>query len=189
MHAVPIGETGERMRLLLAVVMLSCGCMANAFGQQASAPDSCGAETSDLAAIMDCRRSAEDGRDRRCAAPGRTKVLPPTSGPRVLNFGEKTQYGSTSKGVVFEGGGRTVVAPSAGRVLFAGDFRSYGKIVIIDACTIDVLVAGIETVATQAQALVAEGQDLGSIAGPDSVVYLEVRRAGRPIDPFGPLSD
>ena len=103
----------------------------------------------------------------------------------TLRFGDNTSYGSTSKGVVFEGGGQTVVAPSAGRVLFAGSYRSYGNILFIDACNIDVLVAGLEAVATQPEAIVAKGKPIGSIAGSRSVVYLEVRKSNRPIDPFG----
>jgi septal ring factor EnvC (AmiA/AmiB activator) len=178
------------MRVLLALVMLGGAVVADAFAQHPAAPDPCGVETSDLAGIIACRRLAEEGRDRRCAAaPAPARIVPPTGGDRLLNFGEKTRYGTTSKGVVFEGGGRTVVAPGAGRVLFAGAFRSYGNVVIIDACAVDVLVAGIEEVATQFQALVGAGQAIGSIKGAGSVVYLEVRKTDRPIDPFGPLSD
>jgi septal ring factor EnvC (AmiA/AmiB activator) len=106
-----------------------------------------------------------------------------------LSFGDKTQFGSTSKGVVLESDGQTVVAPSAGRVLFAGTFRNYGNLVIIDACNVDVLVAGIETISTSAHALVEEGQVIGTMVGSGNPVYLEVRRANRAINPFGSLSE
>ena len=177
------------MRVLLALVMLSYVSVENAFGQQPFAPDACGAESLDPGVISACRRLAEEGRDQRCAAYRQARILPPTHGPRVLSFGDKTQFGSTSKGVVLESDGQTVVAPSAGRVLFAGTFRNYGNLVIIDACNVDVLVAGIETISTSAHALVEEGQVIGTMVGSGNPVYLEVRRANRAINPFGSLSE
>jgi septal ring factor EnvC (AmiA/AmiB activator) len=177
------------MRVLLALVVFACACIGSALGQHALAQDSCSAENLDLGGLIRCRRSSEERRDQRCAAATPLRISPPTNGPRILNFGEKTQYGSTSKGVVFEGGGPTIDAPGAGRVLFAGTYRSYGNIVIIDSCNVDILVAGLNAIATHVEALVAVGQPIGNIAGAGGVVYLEVRRADRAIDPFGPLSD
>ncbi|HZT49207.1 MAG TPA: peptidoglycan DD-metalloendopeptidase family protein, partial [Hyphomicrobiaceae bacterium] len=62
-------------------------------------------------------------------------MLPlPAAGRRVLNFGEKTQYGSQSKGVVLETRqGGQVVSPSDGWIVYAGEFRSYGQLLIINA--------------------------------------------------------
>ena len=54
-------------------------------------------------------------------------LLPlPAQGRRVLNFGDKTQYGSQSKGLVLETRhGGQVVSPCDGWIVYAGEFRSY----------------------------------------------------------------
>ena len=62
-------------------------------------------------------------------------ILPlPAQGQRVLTFGEKTQYGSQSKGLVLETRhGGQVVSPCDGWIVYAGEFRSYGQLLIINA--------------------------------------------------------
>lgn len=143
----------------------------------------------DLDGLLACRRMSDAGRERRCASATPRQISSPTAGARVLNFGERTQFGSASKGVVFEASGPTVIAPTAGRVLFAGAFRSYGNLVIIDSCAVDVLVGGMADVTTEAGVLVEGGQSIGIATPAGRVIYLEVRKANRPIDPFGSLSD
>ena len=178
------------MRAVLIVLVALASCpIGQAFGQSTLDPDSCGSEVSDLAGLIDCRRLAEEGRGQRCAGSQQATILMPTPGRHVLRFGDKTQYGTTSKGVAIESEGQTVVAPSDGRVLFAGAYRTYGNLIIIDSCGFDILIAGVAIVATQAQELVKGGQTIGDSSRVGDVVYLEVRKANKAIDPFGPLSD
>ncbi len=172
----------EYARSGLVALLLMAGTAAQA--QHPVSPDHCGAELVDLADIIACARLGDEGRIERCAAAREQPLLPPTDGARVLEFGARAQYGSTSKGVVFSGGAK-VVAPSAGRVLFGGAFRSYGNLVIIDACTYDVLIAGVETVGVAAHSFVESGQTIGTTAGPGAVIYLEVRKGHQAVDPFG----
>lgn len=169
-------------RAALVALLLTAATAAQA--QHPPSPEHCGAEVIDLAGLIACARLGDGGRLERCAAARDQPLLPPTDGARVLEFGTRTQYGSTSKGVVFSGGGK-VVAPSAGRVMFAGAFRSYGNLVVIDACMYDVLVAGIETVDVPARSFVEAGQTIGATAGPGAVIYLEVRKGNQAVDPFG----
>lgn len=168
--------------LALAASLLAAATAANA--QYPFSPEHCGAEVLDIPGIIACARLGEEGRAHRCAQPGERQVLPPTDGARVLEFGAKTQFGSTSKGVVFTGNG-TVVAPSTGRVMFGGAFRSYGNLVVIDACEFDVLVAGIEALTVPARSLVEAGQPIGTSTGAGAVIYLEVRKGERAVNPFG----
>lgn len=77
------------------------------------------------------------------------------------------------------------VAPAGGRVAFAGAFRSYGEIVIIDhGGGWTSLVTGLGTLGVDTGERVAIGQPIGRTGrGP---VTVELRRAGRPY-PIAPL--
>ena len=58
----------------------------------------------------------------------------PAHGRAILAFGEKNQFGRMSRGIVIETRhGATVIAPSDGWVVYAGEFRSYGQVLIINA--------------------------------------------------------
>lgn len=124
----------------------------------------------------------------------RAKLPLPAQGRRVLAFGERTQYGAASKGTVIETRqGAQITSPCDGWVVYAGEFRSYGQLLIINAGDgYHVLLAGMsqidvapgqfvlasEPVGTMSSA--ARGQG-GSIGSP--VLYVEFRKDGRPIDP------
>ena len=57
----------------------------------------------------------------------------PASGKRVVGFGERTEVGATSKGIVIETRtGAQITSPSDGWVVYAGEFRSYGQLLIIN---------------------------------------------------------
>jgi septal ring factor EnvC (AmiA/AmiB activator) len=124
-------------------------------------------------------------------------MLPlPAQGRRVLTFGEKTQYGSQSKGLVLETRhGGQVVSPSDGWIVYAGDFRSYGQLLIINAGGgYHVLLAGLSQIDVQLGQFVLAGEPVGvmSTAAKSSqgkaqdnapVLYIEFRKDQRPIDP------
>jgi len=75
----------------------------------------------------------------------------------------------------------------AGTVLLAGDFRSYGKLVVLDACGFDVLLAGLNTLSVRGGDVVDVAGEVGRMPGDATrglpVLYFEVRGAGRPVDP------
>lgn len=124
-------------------------------------------------------------------------LLPlPAQGRRVLTFGEKTQYGSQSKGIVLETRhGGQVVSPSDGWIVYAGEFRSYGQLLIINAGGgYHVLLAGLSQIDVQLGQFVLAGEPVGvmstaakSAAGKAQdnapVLYIEFRKDQRPIDP------
>lgn len=126
----------------------------------------------------------------------KSKLPLPAQGRRILNFGDKTQYGSQSKGIVLQTrqGGR-VVSPCDGWVVYAGDFRSYGQLLIINAgAGYHILLAGLAQIDAQHGQFVLAGEPVGvmpssvgatAAKAQDSapVLYIEFRKDQRPVDP------
>jgi murein hydrolase activator len=128
----------------------------------------------------------------------------PALGRRVLEFGDKTQYGGQSKGIVIETRhGGQITAPCDGWVVYAGEFRSYGQLLIINAGGgYHVLLAGLSQIDVQPGQFVLAAEPVGIMSGPSGkdaspketsgsakpqtnspVLYVEFRKDGRPIDP------
>ena len=120
----------------------------------------------------------------------------PAQGRRVLAFGEKTQYGGQSKGMVLETRlGGQVTAPADAWVVFAGEFRSFGQLLIMNAGDgYHLLLAGLSQIDVQVGEFVLAGQPVGVMSGPakgvkaksadaSPVLYIEFRKDSRPIDP------
>ncbi len=64
----------------------------------------------------------------------RGRLPMPVAGRQVLGFKEKNQFGRLSPGVVIETRhGATVTSPADGWIVYAGEFRSYGQVLIINA--------------------------------------------------------
>jgi hypothetical protein len=84
--------------------------------------------------------------------------------------------------------GAEVRAPITGTVVYAGEFRSYGKLVTIAVgCATHVMIAGLGNIAASVGERIGAGQTLGTTSQgqgePLPVIYLEVRRDGQPTDP------
>ena len=75
----------------------------------------------------------------------------PAQGRQVLGFSEKTQFGGQSKGIVLETRqGAQVTSPCDGWIVYAGEFRSYGQLLIINAGGgYHVLLAGLSQIDVQ----------------------------------------
>lgn len=115
----------------------------------------------------------------------------PVAGPVVRHWGEPTDAGP-AHGIAFRAPPKgRVVAPCAGRVAFAGPFRSYGVLVIVDCGGgYHFVLAGLDRLDAEAGDKVQAGEPLGvmpdwtaSDAGSRPALYVELRRAGRPVDP------
>ncbi len=131
----------------------------------------------------------------------RGKLPLPASGQRVLNFGEKTKYGHPSKGVVIETrSGAQITAPCDGWVIYAGEFRSFGQLLIINAGGgYLLLLAGLSRIDVEPGQFVLAAEPVGTMSGATTpgggllretksetntpVLYVELRKDGRPIDP------
>ena len=115
------------------------------------------------------------------AAPYRLPVV----GRVVTGLGELSDAGVRSRGLTLAcAGAALVVAPAAGRVAFAGPFRGYGRIVILDhGDGWTSLVAGLGATAVKVGDGIAQGAPLGRAAQTDTArITVELRRRGRAVD-------
>ena len=109
----------------------------------------------------------------------------PVQGKIVTGLGEVSDAGVRSRGVTIAPlAGAEVVAPAAGRIAFAGPFRAYGSIVIIDhGGGWTSLVSGLGSVSTRIGDTVGQGAPIGQAGGgANPRVTVELRRRDRAID-------
>lgn len=87
--------------------------------------------------------------------------------------------------------GGQVVAPAAGRVSFAGDYRGYGKIVIIDhgGGWTSPITWNDRAVGFLVGDTLDAGAPVGRAGSDDSRITVELRRARRPVDLVAMLAD
>ena len=109
----------------------------------------------------------------------------PVAGQVVTGMGELSATGVRARGVTLAcAADADAVAPAGGRILFAGPFRGYGGVVIIDhgnGWTSSV--TGLGAVAVRVGEQVAQGRRIGRAPGGDAPrVTVELRRRGQPMD-------
>ncbi|NIJ38108.1 septal ring factor EnvC (AmiA/AmiB activator) [Sphingopyxis panaciterrae] len=108
----------------------------------------------------------------------------PVVGRIVEGLGEVNESGVRSRGVtVAAQPGGQVVAPAPGHVSYAGDYRGYGKIVIIDhGGGWTTLLTGMIGLSVAVGDSVDAGAPIGRAGSDDSRITVELRRGGRPVD-------
>jgi murein hydrolase activator len=123
----------------------------------------------------------------------------PAQGQKVRGYGDADGFGGNSKGLfIATRSGAQVVAPAAGRVEYAGEFRSYGQLLILDVGGgYHVLLAGLGTLAAETGQMVRAGEPLGTMGKEPArstligdlledhrpILYVEFRQNGGAIDP------
>ncbi|MCO5132242.1 MAG: peptidoglycan DD-metalloendopeptidase family protein [Xanthobacteraceae bacterium] len=121
----------------------------------------------------------------------------PVNGTRIRAFGGSNGAGGTEKGIsIATGPGAQVTTPCDGWVVYAGPFRSYGQLLILNAGGgYHVLIAGMERISVNIGQFVLTGEPIAtmgtasriasilatSVSRP--VLYVEFRKDGTPIDP------
>lgn len=139
---------------------------------------------------------------QRASASSRRTPSTPSSGPSVVPaawlapadgsitraFGARIDGASPSQGVVLRTrAGAQVVSPAAGEITYAGAFRSYGQVLIINFDGGYALVlTGLGSVTARVGDTVRAGQPIAEMAASDTPapeLYVEVRRDGRAVDP------
>ncbi len=113
----------------------------------------------------------------------------PAGGRIVARYGELMDGGSTSKGITIEtAAGSPVVAPATGRVAFAGPFRGYGLLLIVEhGHGYHSLMTGLARIDPVIGQWIVTGEPIGVTDRPADGrpgLYLELRHNGRPIDPL-----
>ncbi|UTW59733.1 peptidoglycan DD-metalloendopeptidase family protein [Kordiimonas sp. SCSIO 12603] len=110
----------------------------------------------------------------------------PAIGRLISHFGDKEPVGN-AQGIKIETRlGAQVVAPYEGKIVFAGPFRDYGQLLIIEhAGGYHSLLAGLDELSGAVGQWVLTGEPLGTMALSDETdqLYLEMRHKGRAINP------
>jgi septal ring factor EnvC (AmiA/AmiB activator) len=113
------------------------------------------------------------------------------AGTLVENYGDQTVAGP-AQGVTYQAApGARVVAPCAGPILFADQFKSYGLLVILGCgADTDFVLSGMHRLDVSSGQHVARGQPVGEMLGFDPKhpaaeprLYVEYLQNGAPADP------
>jgi septal ring factor EnvC (AmiA/AmiB activator) len=112
----------------------------------------------------------------------------PARGRVIIGFGQLDDQGAPSKGItIATRADAQVVAPFDGTVAFAGPFRGYGLLLIIEHSEgYHSLLAGMARIdSTVGQHLLA-GEPVGIMGQADSkpLLYVELRHEGQPVNPL-----
>jgi septal ring factor EnvC (AmiA/AmiB activator) len=147
----------------------------------------------DAAAVKDLGRLAP-----AIAFASAKKRLPlPVNGVKIREFGASDGLGGAEKGLsIATRNASTVTAPCDGWVVYAGPFRNYGQLLILNAGDgYHVLLAGMEHISVDLGQFVVTGEPvavMGSRAQASAtvtagsgqpVLYVEFRKDGTPVDP------
>lgn len=111
----------------------------------------------------------------------------PARGPIITTYGEEKIKGVVSKGIIIKTRNMAqVTSPFDGSVIFAGPFRGYGNMIIVDHGEGYLsLLAGLEDIDCELGQMLLAGEPVGQM--PDSreaKLYVELRRNNQPIDPM-----
>jgi septal ring factor EnvC (AmiA/AmiB activator) len=121
----------------------------------------------------------------------------PVNGTRIRDFGGSDGAGGVEKGIsLATRPGAQVTTPCDGWVVYAGPFRSYGQLLILNAGGgYHVLIAGMERISVNIGQFVLTGEPVATMGttsqvasiiaatASQPVLYVEFRKDGTPIDP------
>lgn len=132
-------------------------------------------------------------------AASRGRLPLPVNGSRIREFGVPDRLGGTEKGLsIGTRAAAQVTAPCDSWVVYAGPFRNYGQVLILNAGGgYHVVLAGMDRISVNVGQFVLTGEPVAVMAGapgsqataalassPDKpVLYVEFRKDGTPIDP------
>jgi septal ring factor EnvC (AmiA/AmiB activator) len=121
----------------------------------------------------------------------------PVNGVKLKHFGEPDGIGGAEKGVsVATRPAAQVTAPADGWVVYAGPFRSYGQLLILNVGGgYHLLLAGMDRISVDLGQFVLTGEPVGQMGNGSQiaavlaaesnqpVLYIELRKDGVPVDP------
>ena len=116
-------------------------------------------------------------------------VLMPANGRIVGGFGSLSSEGIRRENIeLATGPGAQVVAPASGRVAFAGPYRGFGRIVIIDhGADWTSVITGLARLDAAAGEELVQGSPIGVAAVREPRITFELREKGRAINPLNLL--
>jgi septal ring factor EnvC (AmiA/AmiB activator) len=186
-RAIALARQADSLKDLIAKLEQDVSLSARA------AQDSKETRTTNLASLKDPGRLAP-----AVAFASAKGALPlPINGVKIRDFGAPDGLGGTEKGLwIASRAAAQVTAPCDGWVVYAGPFRSYGQLLILNAGGgYHVLLAGMERISVDLGQFVLTGEPVAVMGGgPQSaaaiavgssqpVLYVEFRKDGTPIDP------
>jgi septal ring factor EnvC (AmiA/AmiB activator) len=121
----------------------------------------------------------------------------PVNGVKLKDYGAPDSAGGLEKGVsIATRAGAQVTSPADGWVVYAGPFRSYGQLLILNAGGgYHILLAGMDRISVdlgqfvltgEPVAVMGNGSHIAAILATGSsqpVLYIEFRKDGLPVDP------
>lgn len=136
----------------------------------------------------------KQARSKAAGRPG--KGIWPVSGRALARFGDYDDMGAEIQGLKISAASKAIViAPMQGTVKYAGTFRNYGHLVILDhANGYHSLIAGMSRPQLGIGQTIKAGEPLGYMPSSSSqdgplTLYYELRRDGEAIDPSYLFSD
>ncbi len=127
----------------------------------------------------------------------RNKLAYPAAGSLLRKFGDADGTGHSLQGIMLETNpGALVTAPSDGWIVYAGNFRSYGQMIILNPGDgYHLVLSGMETVSVQTGQFVVAGEPLATMGAKRvasaaalaletdrPTLYIEFRKDGKPVD-------
>ena len=110
----------------------------------------------------------------------------PARGKIITRYGQETSKGVSSKGIIIRTRDMAqVTAPFDGSVLFAGPFRGYGNLIIIEhGKGYTSLLAGLDSIDCETGQMLLAGEPVGIMpSGESARLYMELRKDNHPINP------
>ncbi|MBZ9866618.1 murein hydrolase activator EnvC [Mesorhizobium sp. CA15] len=165
-------------------------------GERKSADNDTTASTTELAALPVPEANRLTGSAPFSALQG--QIALPVIGKIKLRFGADDGNGAAMQGdMVATQSGAIVTAPADGNVLYAGPFRSYGQLLILNAGDgYHVVLAGMSRISVATGQSVLAGEPIGAMGearvastsasrnGNAALeLYVEFRKDGKPVDP------
>ncbi len=113
----------------------------------------------------------------------------PVVGKIISKYGQSNENGVTERGLKLKTrSAAQVIAPYEGHIAFVGEFRGYGQLLIIEHSEgYHTLLAGMSRIDSVMGQTVLIGEPVGimnSNSGAKPILYVEFRRAGKPINPL-----
>lgn len=110
----------------------------------------------------------------------------PARGRIITKYGEQKTKGVSTKGITVATRIQAqVVSPFDGTVIFAGPFRGYGEMIIIEhGGGYLSLLAGLGSIDAELGQMLLAGEPIGRMPMENAELYVEIRKNNHPIDPL-----
>ena len=122
--------------------------------------------------------------DKPAPAANRLAYRLPVAGRILTGLGEVSGNGVRARGLtIATRPSAQVIAPNNGRIVFAGPYRGFGRIVIIDhGAGWTTLITGLAVLDVAVGDNVVQGSPIGRAGADNAKIMVELRRGNRPID-------